>query len=156
MVIRPIRPEDEPAMVRFHGRLSDESVFLRYAGTLKLDARVAHRRLARICHVETDRELVLVALEEGEIVAVARLMRLPGVRRAEFALLVSDAMQGRGLGRALLLRLIEAGRAWGLDQIVAEVLPGNARMRRLCGDLGFRFRGETGASLELRTARRGS
>jgi acetyltransferase len=154
--VRPIRPEDEPRMVQFHGTLSEDSVFYRYAGTLKLAARVAHERLARICFIDYDREMALVAERTSpdgalpEIVAVARLTRLTGTRDAEFALLVSDAVQGRGLGRAMLERLFDVGRDWGLERIVAEILPGNVPMRRICKALGFTFEGETGAIKELR------
>jgi acetyltransferase len=147
--IRPIRPEDEAKMARFRQTLSEETVFSRYAGTLKLDARVAHERLARICFIDRDREMVLVAEREGEIVAVARLTRLTGTRDAEFALLVSDSMQGQGLGRALLLCLFEVGRAWGLKRILAEILPGNGPMRRMCKELGFTFGRETVAAKDL-------
>jgi len=153
--VRPIRPEDEPRMVQFHGSLSEDSVFYRYAGSLKLDTRVAHDRLARICFIDYDREMALVAERTPpaggpEIVAVARLTRLAGTRDAEFALLVTDALQGQGLGRAMLGLLFEVGRDWGLDRIVAEILPGNVPMRRMCKSLGFRFEGMTGAIKELR------
>src|SRR5262249_4095467 len=106
--IRPLRPEDEPRMVRFHRTLSDDSVFDRSAGMLSGDARGAHDRLARICFSADDREMALVAecpsADGGPpaIVAVARLTRIAGAREAEFALLVSDAMQGQGLGTAML------------------------------------------------------
>jgi len=143
--IRPIRPEDEPRMVEFHKTLSDESVYYRYAGMLKLDMRVAHERLARLCFIDYDREMALVAEREGSLMAVARLMRLPGTRDGEFALLVSDAQQGLGLGRALLSRLFEVGRDWKLERIVATILPGNVPMRRVCEHLGFVFSGETDA-----------
>jgi len=141
--VRCIRPEDEPAMIRFHQTLSDSSVFFRYAGILKFDLRVAHERLARICRVDGEHELALVAEQSvpGEsspaIVAVARLARLPGERSAEFALVVSDRLQGQGIGHALLARLLEAGRGWGLDRIVAQISPDNLSMRRVCRDLGF-------------------
>ena len=149
VTIRPIRPEDEPGMVRFHETLSENSVYSRYAGFMKLDTRVAHERLSRICFLDCDREMALVAERAGEIVAVARLMRLIGTRVAEFALLVSDRLQGEGLGRELLSRLFEVGRDWGLERIVAEILPDNDRMRHVCKDLGFTFQGQTGASKDL-------
>ena len=149
--VRPIRPEDEPQMVRFHEALSESSVYSRYAGVLKLDTRVAHERLARICLLEYDRQMALVAESPatGDIVAVARLMRLPGTREAEFALLLRDSVQGQGLGRALLTRLFDVGRDWGLQRIVAEILPDNVRMRRVCASLGFTFQGQTFASRDL-------
>jgi acetyltransferase len=143
--IRPIRPEDEPKMVEFHRTLSDETIYYRYAGTLKLDMRVAHDRLARLCFIDYDREMALIAELEGRLVAVARLTRLQGTRDGEFALLVSDVVQGQGLGRALLSRLIDVGRDWKLERIVATILPGNVPMRRVCDHLGFKFQGETDA-----------
>ena len=153
--IRPIRPEDEPKMVRFHQTLSESSVYSRYAGVLKLDTRVGHERLARICFLDYDRQMALVAESTPpgagapEIVAVARLMRLPASHDAEFALLLTDAMQGKGLGRALLERLFEVGREWGVRRIVAEILPDNVRMRKVCQSLGFTFQGRGGAAKEL-------
>ncbi|MGE5048116.1 MAG: GNAT family N-acetyltransferase [Deltaproteobacteria bacterium] len=145
VIIRPIRPEDEPKMVEFHKTLSDESVYYRYAGTLKLDMRVAHDRLARLCFIDYDREMALIAELSGKLVAVARLTRLVGTNDGEFALLVSDTLQGQGLGRALLSRLFDVGRDWGLARIVAYILPGNVPMRRVCEHLGFTFHGETEA-----------
>jgi acetyltransferase len=147
--IRPIRPEDEPKMVRFHGTLSEESVYLRYAGVMRLDTRIVHERLSRMCFLDYDRQMALVAERSGEIVAVARLLRLSGSRAGEFALLVSDALQRQGLGTALLTRLFQVGRDWGLDRIVAEILPGNVSMRQVCRRLGFTFDGQTGATLML-------
>ncbi len=65
VVIRPIRPEDEPALVEFHKSLSEESVYLRYANIMKLDRRVAHERLAHLCFIDYDREMALVAETSG-------------------------------------------------------------------------------------------
>ena len=81
---------------------------------------------------------------------MARLTRLAGTPDAEFALLVSDPIQGQGLGSAMLRRLFEVGRDWGVERILAEILPGNVPMRRVCKDLGFTFEGETGAIKDLR------
>lgn len=147
--VRPISPQDEAKMVRFHQALSESSVYYRYAGFMKLDSRVAHQRLSRICSIEDGREMVLVAERGDEIVAVARLVRLVDAREAEFALLVSDALQGQGLGHALLKQLLEVGRDWGLSRIVAEISPDNVPMRRVCRELGFTFHGKTGASKDL-------
>src|SRR5262249_47269639 len=97
VTIRLIRPEDEPAMVRFHKMLSERTVRLRYFHPLQYAERVAHQRLLRICFSDYDRDLPLVAeLEEpnekGErdIVAVGRLSKIPNTNRGEFAILVSD------------------------------------------------------------------
>ena len=61
LVLRPIRPEDEPMLVAFHGTLSERSVSLRYFHAMKLSTRVAHERLTRICFIDYDREMALVA-----------------------------------------------------------------------------------------------
>ena len=61
LTIRPIRPEDEPAMVRFHSTLSDESVYRRFFSQMKLESRTRHERLTRVCFIDYDREMALVA-----------------------------------------------------------------------------------------------
>ncbi|WPB77694.1 bifunctional acetate--CoA ligase family protein/GNAT family N-acetyltransferase [Archangium violaceum] len=144
VVIRPIRPEDEPRMVEFHKTLSEQTVFLRYAGMMKLGQRVAHERLARICFNDYAREMALVVERAegpnmGELLAVGRLTRLPGAEDAEFAMLISDAVQRQGLGSELLRRLVDVGRDWGLRRIVADILSGNGAMQRVCRNLGFQI-----------------
>src|SRR5262249_15926971 len=94
VTIRPIPPEDEPTMVRFHESLSDRSVHFRYFHLIHLSQRVAHDRLARHCFIDYDREMVLVAERrdakgEREIIAVARLTKQHKDGEAEFAMIVS-------------------------------------------------------------------
>jgi len=149
--VRPIRPEDEPKMIHFHETLSEQSVFYRYAGFVKLDTRVSHERLSRLCFIDYDREMALVAERGSEIVAVARLVRLRGTKDAEFALVISDGVQRQGLGHALLKRLFDVGRDWGLSRIVAEIVPDNYAMRRVCEHLGFKFHDKTEAFKDLTT-----
>lgn len=141
--IRPIRPEDEPLMVTFHEALSDRSVYHRYFMSLSLQQRTAHARLARICFVDFDREIALVALHRNprggpaEIAGVARLSRLRRRREAEFALVISDRWQRRGLGTRLLTTLIDVGRREGFTRISGTILAENGEMRRLCERVGF-------------------
>ena len=145
--IRPIRPEDEPLMVLFHQNLSEESVYLRYAHMVKLNKRIAHERLTRICFIDYDREMILVAdrktnaknlqNSEHELLAVARLSKLHGTNEAEFALIVGDRYQNQGLGTELLRRLLEIGKEERLDAIVGYILNGNYKMQSLCRKLGF-------------------
>jgi acetyltransferase len=145
LTIRPIRPEDEPLMVRFHQTLSERSVSLRYFHAIKLSQRVAHDRLTRICFVDYDRAMVLVAVHknsetgDSEIFGVGRLSKLHGRNEAEFALLVVDHFQGLGLGSELLRRLIQVGRDEALDCIRAEILLDNREMQHLCQKHGFRL-----------------
>lgn len=143
VTIRPIRPEDEPAIVEFHKTLSEESVYLRYFNMMKLSRRIAHDRLTRVCFIDYDREMTLVAdyinPETGkhEIFGAGSLSQFHGLNEAEFAMLVSDAYQCQGLGTEILRRLIQIGRNEKLDRIKGETLPENAAMQRVCEKVGF-------------------
>jgi acetyltransferase len=129
--------------VKFHEALSERSVFLRYFQWSKLSQRVAHDRLRRICFIDYDREIAIVAdytspsTGEHEILAIGRLSKLHGRRTAEMALLVRDQYQHRGLGIELLRRLIQVGRDEHLDSMEAYLLRENIEMRGLIEKLGF-------------------
>lgn len=159
--LRPIRPEDEPLMIDFHRTLSDETVYSRYFGPMRLEQRIEHERLARLCLIDYDQPMALVAEYEEtgggapRIGGVGRLIRLCSGRDAEYALVVSDDLQGEGLGAELLRRLIEIARVESLDRIVGDVLPDNRRMLRLCRRLGFALHRRVAAPVlaELRLAR---
>jgi acetyltransferase len=141
--LRPIRPEDEPMMVRFHETLSERSVYLRYFHLMNLEQRTTHERLTRICFIDYDREMALVAVKrnpetgEGEILGVGRLMKIHGTREAEIAVLISDNWQGRGLGKELLSRLLVVAADDKLAHVVADILPDNRGVMRICEKLGF-------------------
>jgi acetyltransferase len=145
VTIHPIRPEDEPLMIAFHQALSEQSVYLRYFHALKLSQRVTHERLTRICLIDYDRDMALVAdreeptTGEHEILGVGRLSKRPGTDEAEFALLIRDGFQGRGLGTALLRQLIAFARDERLLRVVADILPQNHIMQRIAAKLGFRL-----------------
>ncbi|HWR54276.1 MAG TPA: bifunctional acetate--CoA ligase family protein/GNAT family N-acetyltransferase [Bryobacteraceae bacterium] len=136
--IRPIRPEDEPLMVKFHETLSERTVYQRYLHMMKLSQRVAHERLTRICFIDYDREVALVAIHDGAIVGVARLKKTHGSSEAEFAVIISDDFQGKGLGTELVRRLIDFAREEGISKVTADILPDNLVMQRICDQLGFR------------------
>jgi acetyltransferase len=112
---------------------------------MKLSARVSHERLTRICFIDYDREMALVAEARNpppgptEILAVGRLSKLRGRDEAEFGLLVSDHAQGEGLGTEILRRLVANGRDERLSRITADILPENTEMQRVCLKLGFRL-----------------
>jgi acetyltransferase len=143
VTIRPIRPADEPAMVRFHETLSERSVYLRYFHLINLEQRTTHERLTRICFIDYDREMVLVA-ERGkpetgelEILGVGRMMKINGTTEAEVAVLVNDRWQNRGIGSELLARLMAIGSDERLTKLTADILPDNRDMMRICEKLGF-------------------
>ena len=139
--IRPVRPEDEPLMVQFHEGLSEHSVYMRYFYALKLSQRVAHERLTRICFIDYDRELVLVAVcrqPEREIAGIARLSKLYGSDAAEFAVLIKDDYQGQGLGFEMLNRLVQAARDEpDISRVIAYMLAENEGMKNMVKKLGF-------------------
>jgi acetyltransferase len=145
MVLRPIRPEDEPLLVQFHQGLSERSVYLRYFYPFQLSQRVAHERLLRICFIDYDRELALVAEcrnADGDrfVVAVGRLSKIPLTATAEWAILVSDPYQRQGLGTELLRQLVRIARAEDLERMTAEILADNTPMQQVARRLGFTLR----------------
>ncbi len=146
IIIRPIRPEDEPLMVKFHQTLSDRSVYLRYFCSLSLSRRVAHERLLRICFGDYDREMALVAdltdppTGEHHIMGVGRLSKLHKGNQGEVAVLVSDRYQKLGLGCELLRRIVQFARDEKLSQVSAEMLTDNVAMQVIMKRHGFRLR----------------
>ncbi|MDX1931227.1 MAG: bifunctional acetate--CoA ligase family protein/GNAT family N-acetyltransferase [Capsulimonadales bacterium] len=142
IVIRPIRAEDEQRLIAFHEGLSERSVTLRYYQPFALTQRVAHERLHRITQADYDRVIPLIAvLDDERMIGIARLTR--GARlgvtdtTAAFTLLVTDAFQDRGLGTALLRRLMEVAKAEGITELQAEILAENLPMQAICQSLDF-------------------
>ena len=142
IVIRPIRPEDEPLLVKFHQTLSDRTVYMRFLNPVLLGDRIAHERLTRVAFNDYDREMALVAQCEDcdggpEIMGVARLSKMHGRSEGQFTMLINDQHQGRGIGSELLRRLLQVGRDEKLEVISAVMSIENQEMQRLCGRLGF-------------------
>ncbi|NCC51292.1 MAG: bifunctional acyl-CoA synthetase/GNAT family N-acetyltransferase [Spartobacteria bacterium] len=148
--IRPISPEDESLMIAFHETLSERSVYLRYANNLNLQQRTAHERLRRVCFVDFNREMMLVACvkdkgaKNKKIIGMARLSKIHGSNNGKFSMVISDAYQGQGLGSELLNNILEVGRQEKLTKIVANILPDNAGMRALCERVGFTIKSKSG------------
>ncbi len=145
VTIRPIRPEDEPLMVKFHQTLSEQSVYFRYFHLIKLQSRVAHERLTRICFIDYDREIALVVeyqnpeTQTREILAVGRLSKIHGTNAAEFAIVVCDRFQSQGIGTELLRRLLKVSQDEQLTRITADILSDNYAMQKICENLGFQI-----------------
>ena len=142
ILVRPIRPEDEPLLIKLHHSLSDRTVYLRYFQSLKLTQRTAHERLTRICFIDYDREMALVAEHQNasgdrEIIAIGRLSRLRGRDEAEMAVLVDDRFQHQGLGSELYSRLIEVAREEEVTAVESTILAENRDMQTICRKLGF-------------------
>jgi acetyltransferase len=132
--------------VKFHEHLSERSVYLRYFQPLQLSQRTAHERLTRICFIDYDREMALVAerTEPGtnkpEILAATRLSRLHGTTTAEATLIVKDEFQHQGIGTELMRRSIEVARQEKLSRVIANILVENKEMQFVCRRLGFTLR----------------
>lgn len=132
---RRIAPADAAALQRFHSRLSDYSVYLRH---IRAMPQLSEGQAKYFTELEHDRRLAIIALDPndpGEIIAVVRAEGSQGSGRAEYAALVTDAWQGRGLGTALTLELIRECRRQGITSLYALVLPENVRMLSLLRDL---------------------
>ncbi|HEY8524666.1 MAG TPA: GNAT family N-acetyltransferase [Acidimicrobiales bacterium] len=132
--VRPIEPDDGPALVAFHGRLSPDTVHSRF---FTAKPRLSDAEVERFTHVDHDRRVALVAELGGEIVGVSRYDRTGDEREAEVAFVVADEHQGRGIGTVLLEHLAAAARERGVVRFVAEVLPGNRRMLEVFEAAGF-------------------
>lgn len=150
VTIRPIRPEDEPLMVSFHESLSQRSVYQRYGQDFELSSRIHHDGLTRICFVDYDRRVVLVADTKDpragthRIICVGNLTKIRGTNDASAAVLVSDPYQQRGLGTEMLTRMLAVARNEGIDRIVASIMRDNEHMIKICEKLGFVVKEQNG------------
>ena len=138
ITIRPIRPEDAEIEHIFVLKLSDESKYFRFMGVVH---ELTPAMLARFTQLDYSREMALIAvtLEEGcEVeIGVARFSINPDGDSCEFALVVADSMQGKGLGYKMMTSLMDAARSKGLRVIEGEVLENNRNMLQLMARMGF-------------------
>jgi acetyltransferase len=162
--VRPVRPEDEPMMSDFITSLSSDNLYLRYFHAVAVSSLTSHEQMARMSFVDYNREISLVAAQPDpktgrpRILATGQLTKLHGSNDAEFAVQVRDQYQGTGLGTELLTRLLDIARDEGISRVVAEIMPENTGMRRVCTKLGFTFERipdsqNLQASIELEPAR---
>jgi acetyltransferase len=135
--VRPLRPEDEPALARFLGRISAEDLRLRFFHAVK---DFSHQFTARLTQLDYARSMAFAALNvEGEVVGVARLHSDSRYESAEYAILIASDLKGKGLGWALMKLLIDYARAEGLKYLSGQVLRENVTMLTMCRELGFRI-----------------
>jgi acetyltransferase len=138
VVLRPIKPEDEPLAMEFISSLSEESLRTRYFSS---STRITHEWLVLMCDTDYDRNLAIVAKisekERRRIIAVGSLHADPEKNAGEFALLVHDDFQKKGLASRLLGLIIEQGRGKGLCEIDGQIMSENDRMIGLAKKMGF-------------------
>lgn len=138
MTIRPIRPEDAAIEQAFVRNLSHESRYFRFMDTLR---ELSPRMLSHFTQVDYDRHMALIAVaqdagKELEI-AVARYVMSDDGKSGEFAIVVADRWQRKGVGRLLMRALMDAARSRGLVTLFGEVLASNSNMLRFMHQLGF-------------------
>ena len=133
-MIRPVRPDDAEALVRFHGRLSHRSIMLRYfyPHLVLQAAQVAH-----LTEVDGRDRAALVVERDGELIAVGRYDRLNDPTQAEVAFVVADAFAHHGIATMLLHRLAARARKAGIRCLIAEVLVENKVMLSVFHATGY-------------------
>ena len=140
MLLRPIRPEDEPLEYEMLATLSPETVRGRFFQSIK---NLNHAELTRFCNIDYEREMAFVAeLREGgarRIIGVSRLIMESDMRSGEFAVLMHDDYQNKGLGYKLVDMLIGVAQEKRLEKIYGVVLSDNYRMLSICRKSGFRM-----------------
>jgi acetyltransferase len=139
--IRPIKPEDAPLLEAMFDDLSPTSIYHRFFSPLK---SLPHHMLVRFTQIDYDREIALVALDqeapELRMLGVARVIGTPGGRKGEFAVLVADPWQGKGIGGELLLRALRIAQARGMENVWGTAMAENMQMAKLARRLGFDVR----------------
>lgn len=144
VTIRAIRPEDEPLTIQLFESFSERTIRLRYFSLLK---RLTHDSLIRLCHLDYDREMALVAVQRTadgpRFLGVSRYYLDPETKSAEYAVVVGDPWQHKGLGRHLMDRIIEVAKQRGVKRLFGPVLRENASMLELVKELGFTVRDTT-------------
>ena len=139
--LRPIKPEDEPALRSFFKRMTPEDMRLRFFSPIK---ELSHAFAARLTQIDYDREMAIVAVnpEDGpqggaDIHGVVRITCDPDNIEAEYAVAVRSDLKGRGLGYLLMQEIIGYAKNRGIRRITGDVLAENRAMLQMCKDLGF-------------------
>ena len=141
-LLRPIRPDDEPALAAMVEQCTPHDLRLRFMGAIRV---LPHQTAARFSQIDYDREMALVAVGtnvsngRGPIFGVVRLVADPENEEAEFAVLVRSDMKGNGLGYSLMTEVLAYGRNRGLKRIHGEVLRENTTMLLMAREMGFRM-----------------
>ena len=138
VLLRPIRPEDEPLQHEMLTSLSEESLRARFFQTIK---SISHEMHVRMCNIDYDREMAIVAelkTETGrKLIGMVRLIVEPDGKKGEYAVIVHDDYQGRGLVYKLMDLVIGIAQEKGLEEFYGYVHPGNKRMLKACAKLGM-------------------
>lgn len=136
--VRPIRPEDQAAHERFIASLSEDDLHSRFFASIR---KLEPSQMARLTQIDYDREMAFIAIangdRSGETIGVVRAVADPDNQRAEMAVVVRSDMKARGLGFALMQKIIRYCQARGTGELVGETLSSNQPMLTLAAELGF-------------------
>ena len=150
VLLRPIRPEDEPAEREMLSSLSEDTLRTRFFSVVK---EISHEELIFFCNIDYDRHMAIIAelRENGKkiMVGVARIIMNQELTSGEAAVLVHDRFQGKGLGYKLVEMLIEIARERGLEDVRADVLSENKTMLSIFQRLGFSALRVSGGTFEV-------
>lgn len=137
--VRPVRPSDAQQMIDLFDYLSPETIYLRFFSPIK---RISRSMLIKLTQIDYDREIALLAFsgpeQERRILGVARIIFVPDGKQAEFAIVLSDAWQGKGIGSRLLHHALMCAASYGIEEVWGPVISTNTGMLRLGENLGFR------------------
>jgi len=138
-LLRPIRPEDEPTHHVFISRLTPEDIRFRFFGVVR---EIPHSQMARFTQIDYDRDMAFIATssdERGkpETLGVVRTITDPDNHRTEFSIVVRSDLKGKGLGKALMDKMIRYCRSRGTHEIFMQTLPDNRAMLGLARKYGF-------------------
>lgn len=138
-LLRPIMPEDEPALLAAFKSLPQNDIRMRFFTFMK---SLPHRYAARLSQIDYDREMAFALTQHGragatDVYGVVRMFADPDNEKAEFAVIVLRSVRGIGLGTLLMQRLINYARGRGVQEMYGDVLQENRPMRGLCQKLGF-------------------
>jgi acetyltransferase len=136
IILRPIRPEDESLYDVFTDKTEPEDQRMRLFKPVK---KLPREFIARLTQIDYARAMAFVAIdpESGELLGVSRLSGDPNLTRAEYGVIVRSDMKSRGIGWALMQKLIDYARAEGFDELWGAVLAENDEMLGMCRQLGF-------------------
>ncbi|USV57516.1 bifunctional acetate--CoA ligase family protein/GNAT family N-acetyltransferase [Aeromonas encheleia] len=141
VLLRPIRPEDEPAHKQFVLKVSDEDRYKRFFADV---GELGHEELARMTQIDYDREMAFVAVgQDGafnqQILGVVRAISNPDLSDAEFAILIRSDLKGMGLGKLMMEKIVRYARERGIGQLSGMTMPSNRGMINLAKRLGFQI-----------------
>ncbi|HBG51320.1 MAG TPA: GNAT family N-acetyltransferase, partial [Gammaproteobacteria bacterium] len=139
LMLRPIQPEDEPALIQLFDAMTEEERYMRFFSPM---SHVPHQLAARLSQIDYHREMALILTEAGlpgqaRILAGVRIAGDPNDERCEFAIGVRHDQGGKGLGIRLMQRIIDYARARGYREIYGDILRENGAMLAVCRKLGF-------------------